>query len=379
MCYDYTAAVKCPDLSNPPYGNVTCDSGSNFRYPEACNFSCDPGYQLTPTSSSVRHCQADATWSGNDAECIGVRCPDLSRPTNGRMSCDNGSSFRHPETCTFTCNHGYRLTTGSNSISRTCRADGTWSGSTARCIVECPSLASPQNGGMTCTNRLENGRCTFTCNHGYHLQGSSEVVCGADGQWRGTPPSCAACDSAADIIFSIDVSGSVSGQFDTVRSFIYGVVNYLTIGGSHASVGVIKFAGSNANRCISLTDYNNKNDLLARIGSLDMSLGSTVGSVAGLSVMRTEFSTSGRPAARKIGIVLTDGRDTSSSDDVIWDAETLRNEGTTIFSVGVANIKRETLENMASRPVNENVFTAASFASLQSIVDSLRPKIWCGP
>ncbi|XP_035685354.1 sushi, von Willebrand factor type A, EGF and pentraxin domain-containing protein 1-like [Branchiostoma floridae] len=128
-------AVKCPDLSCPLHGRMTCDSGSYFRYPEICSFACDvnPGYELTPTSSSVRHCQADATWSGNDAECIGVWCPALSSPTNGRMSCNSGYSFRYPETCTFRCNHGYHLSAGSTS--RTCQADGKWSGRAARC---CP-------------------------------------------------------------------------------------------------------------------------------------------------------------------------------------------------------------------------------------------------
>ncbi|XP_066295739.1 uncharacterized protein [Branchiostoma lanceolatum] len=125
-------AVKCPDLSSPLHGSMTCDSGSNFRYPEACNFACDPGYELTRTSSRERHCQTDATWSGNEAECIGVQCPSLYRPTNGRMSCDSGYSFRYLETCAFSCNSGYGPPGGS---SRTCKADRTWSGSAVRC---CP-------------------------------------------------------------------------------------------------------------------------------------------------------------------------------------------------------------------------------------------------
>ncbi|XP_078603674.1 P-selectin-like [Branchiostoma floridae x Branchiostoma japonicum] len=368
-------AVKCPDLSSPQHGRMTCDSGYSFRYPEICRFACDvhPGYELTSTSSSVRRCQADATWSGNDAECIGVQCPALSNPTNGRMSCNNGSSFRHPETCTFSCNHGYQLSAGSTS--RTCQADRTWSGSAARCVAECPSVTSPQNGRVTCNNHLENGRCTFTCNHGYHLLGSSQVVCGADGRWIGTLPSCAACDSAADIIFSIDVSGSVSGHFDTVRNFINGVVNSLTIGRSHARVGLIKFAGSHAETYISLTDFDNKYKLVSAISSVFDHYSSGEFSIAGLSVMGHEFSTNGRSAARKIGIVLTDGQD-SGSGYVIPDATALRNDGTTIFCVGVADVRRETLDNMASRPVNEHVFTA-SFDNLQTIVDTLRPKVWC--
>ncbi|XP_019614067.1 PREDICTED: uncharacterized protein LOC109462018 [Branchiostoma belcheri] len=364
-------AVKCPDMASPFHGTMTCNSGSEFRYPEVCNFACDRGYELTtPTSSRERRCQTDATWSGNDAVCIGVQCPSLPTPTNGLMSCNNGSSFRYPETCSFACNSGYRL---SGSSSRTCQADSTWTGSAAGCIVECPVLTSPQNGRVDCTDRLENDRCTFSCNHGYHLLGSSQVVCGSDGQWTGTVPICAACDSAADIIFSIDVSGSVSSHFNTVQNFINGVVNSLTIGGNHARVGLIKFAGSSAERYISLT--GSKPTLVSMISTMFNSHGSREPSVAGLSVMRNEFSTSGRLTARKIGIVLTDGYDSSSSA-VISDSQTLRNDGTTIFCVGVASVGIETLNNMASMPVIDHVFTA-TFDNLQTIVDTLRPKVWC--
>ncbi|XP_035683987.1 P-selectin-like isoform X2 [Branchiostoma floridae] len=128
-------AVKCPDLSSPLHGRMTCNSGYSFRYPEACSFACDRGYELTSTSSHERHCQTDATWSGNNTECIAVQCPTLYSPAHGRMSCNHGYSFRYPENCTFSCNHGYNLYAGSTS--RNCPADRTWSGSSARC-TRCP-------------------------------------------------------------------------------------------------------------------------------------------------------------------------------------------------------------------------------------------------
>ncbi|KAI8491499.1 hypothetical protein Bbelb_306990 [Branchiostoma belcheri] len=369
-------AVKCPNISSPLHGAMTCDSGYYFRYPEVCNFTCDRGYELTtPTSSSERRCQTDATWSGNDAVCIGVKCPDLSVPPNGRMTC-NTSSLRYPDsTCTFSCNNGYELATPIMPV-RHCQANATWSGDDATCIgVRCPALSAPANGRMTC-NRGSSFRhpetCTFTCNHGYQLYTGSSRTCQADGAWTGSRPS--SCNGGADIIFSIDVSGSVSGHFDTVRNFISGVVRSLSIGGSYARVGLIKFRFGQADMAISLTDYNAPNDksaLLARIGSLDTSFSSGVSSAAGLSAMRNEFSTSGRPAARKYGIVLTDGQDSSSSA-VISDSLALRNDGTTIFCVGVAGWQEgmETFNNMASWPVNQHVFTA-EFEHLQTIVDAL--------
>ncbi|XP_078687045.1 uncharacterized protein LOC144919468 [Branchiostoma floridae x Branchiostoma belcheri] len=128
-------AVKCPNISSPLHGAMTCDSGYYFRYPEVCNFACDWGYELTtPASSRERRCQTDATWSGNDAVCIGVQCPALSSPANGKMSCDNGNSFRFPENCSFSCDPGYDLQVSGNS-GWTCQADGTWSGGDVTCIA----------------------------------------------------------------------------------------------------------------------------------------------------------------------------------------------------------------------------------------------------
>ncbi|XP_019624498.1 PREDICTED: uncharacterized protein LOC109470157 [Branchiostoma belcheri] len=169
-------AVKCPDLALPLHGTMTCNSGSEFRYPEVCNLACDRGYELTtPTNSSERRCQTDATWSGNDAVCIGVQCPALSIPANGRISCDNGSSFRFPENCSFSCDPGYEIHERGNN-SRTCQADGTWSGSDVTCIGKydthsetCaftetfPTVAAPDNRGTEfMVGFLENFRPTYT-------------------------------------------------------------------------------------------------------------------------------------------------------------------------------------------------------------------------
>ncbi|CAH1272771.1 SELP [Branchiostoma lanceolatum] len=189
-------AVKCPDLSLPLHGSMTCDRGSYFRYPENCTFYCDRGYELTSTRNSVRRCQADATWSRNNAECIGVQCPALSSPSNGGMACDRRASFRFPETCSFTCDPGYELS-GSNR--RTCRADRTWSGSDVTCIgVQCPALSSPSNGEMAC-DRSSSFRfpetCSFTCDPGYELSGSSRRTCQADRTWSGSDVTCIAPDN----------------------------------------------------------------------------------------------------------------------------------------------------------------------------------------
>ena len=56
----------------------------------------------------------------------------LNIPTNGVISCSLGDDgvYSYEDTCSFTCNTGYELT---GSDSRTCRSDGSWSGSDVVC------------------------------------------------------------------------------------------------------------------------------------------------------------------------------------------------------------------------------------------------------
>ena len=42
------------------------------HYEDVCVFSCDNGYHLT--GSDTRTCQNDASWSGNETECIPGEC-----------------------------------------------------------------------------------------------------------------------------------------------------------------------------------------------------------------------------------------------------------------------------------------------------------------
>ena len=61
-----------------------------------------------------------------------VQCRELTDPMNGMISCslgDDGVSL-YEDTCSFTCNTGYKLT---GSDTRTCQGNGSWSGSDVTC------------------------------------------------------------------------------------------------------------------------------------------------------------------------------------------------------------------------------------------------------
>ena len=61
-----------------------------------------------------------------------VTCPLLTAPTNGMTDCSlGGNGIPNPgDVCSFTCNIGYEVT---GSTTRTCQDDGSWSESHAMC------------------------------------------------------------------------------------------------------------------------------------------------------------------------------------------------------------------------------------------------------
>ena len=57
--------------------------------------------------------------------------------------------------------------------------------------VNCGSLTDPANGRVNHTAGTTNGQtATYSCNTGYSLVGDSTRTCQAEGDWSGSPPTC---------------------------------------------------------------------------------------------------------------------------------------------------------------------------------------------
>ena len=138
---------------------------------------------------------------------------------NGQVSHTAGTLFG--QRTTYSCNTGYTLV-GSNT--RTCQADGMWSGNEPTCIsesnltihmwpvmtlytcarsnfyesdiihslvVSCDALTDPANGQVSHSNITTFGQtATYSCDTGYNLVGSSTRTCQADGMWSENAPTC---------------------------------------------------------------------------------------------------------------------------------------------------------------------------------------------
>ncbi|XP_058442915.1 sushi, von Willebrand factor type A, EGF and pentraxin domain-containing protein 1-like isoform X2 [Malaya genurostris] len=180
----------------------------------ACGTRCQSGYQLV--GDSIRLCQGNGSWSGNDPKCVLKTCPPLKIPYYGLAVCKNpdlnlyfdysprNKSFianysasveRLTEPmpidtdCTIKCGHGFYLVGSSN---RNCLPLSKWDGLHTSCKqILCPTLPKIPFGEYDPTDCADQksahgSNCTLICNFGFELKGGpSTKSCGGkrNGVW----------------------------------------------------------------------------------------------------------------------------------------------------------------------------------------------------
>lgn len=180
-------AVDCGGLISPANGSVATPSGTTAG--AQASYSCRTGYRLIGDQN--RTCQASGLWSGGEPLCTLVECETLASPANGSVRSPDGSTVG--ATATYSCLSGFVL---AGSASRTCLADGSWSGAPPTCAaVDCGTLASLPNGSVSTPGGTTRGAvANYACDQGYVLTGSATRQCEDAGTWSGSAPQCTAVD-----------------------------------------------------------------------------------------------------------------------------------------------------------------------------------------
>ncbi|XP_070554253.1 sushi, von Willebrand factor type A, EGF and pentraxin domain-containing protein 1-like [Ptychodera flava] len=172
-----------------------CPSGAYSDTGYAPCLPCPRGtYQPMPRSLECRPCSdgftTDSTGAIDIQFCKEIKCDILQTPLNGTKTCDSLDNAIGT-TCSFTCEHGYRLV---GATVRRCEAktrDGVWSGAQSECqVMTCPPLNSNKLIKIrppSCkTNAMRyQSVCVYECQDGYELQGNDTTECLATGQWSG--------------------------------------------------------------------------------------------------------------------------------------------------------------------------------------------------
>ena len=174
-----------------------------------------------------------------------------------------------------------------------------------------------------------------------------------------------------DVAFLLDSSGSINNagkhNYQIMKDFIKGIVKSFIIGPHDTTVAVATFANLfNFRIQFDFTTHSTAVKVVDAIQNVPYYGGFTFTGYA-LNRVRTELFPQARAGVPRVLIVLTDGR---ANDNVGGPAKALRDMGVHIISVGVGNADYQELEQIASDPTDENVFTT-SFDSVVSLAGSI--------
>jgi CUB/sushi domain-containing protein len=154
-------------------------------------FTCDSGYHIE--GSNTMTCLITRQWSVPLPTCQqgdASNCPTLQPPDNGNIDTtdtDVGAVV------TITCNPGYTLT-GSSRL--TCLATGAWDPAMPTCTGHCPTLNLPDHLNADSNDTTVNTVVLFTCDSGYHIEGSNTMTCLITRRWSVSLPACQQGDAS---------------------------------------------------------------------------------------------------------------------------------------------------------------------------------------
>ncbi|XP_026330613.1 locomotion-related protein Hikaru genki-like [Hyposmocoma kahamanoa] len=150
-------------------------------------------FRLTLSKMSARHSdQYTCTSPGGHTNTITIKvvsvtCPPLNASSPRLRQFTQGTKLGH--VAHFSCQPGFHL---NGSAVLTCMGDGRWSFLPPTCEETfCPMLGSlGAHLSVVEYNSSFGGRAVFQCAWGYRLVGAPGLECEQDGTWSGAVPQC---------------------------------------------------------------------------------------------------------------------------------------------------------------------------------------------
>ncbi|XP_068454822.1 collagen alpha-1(XII) chain [Clinocottus analis] len=174
----------------------------------------------------------------------------------------------------------------------------------------------------------------------------------------------------ADLVLLVDGSWSIGRiNFKTIRNFIARMVSVFDIGPERVQIGLAQYSGDPKTEW-HLNAHPTRASLLDAIANLPYKGGNTMTGMALNFILQNNFKVNVgmRPEARKIGILVTDGK---SQDEIISTSQMLRENNIELYAIGVKNADENELRSIASDPDEIHMYNVKDFKFLVDIVDEL--------
>lgn len=170
----------------------------------------------------------------------------------------------------------------------------------------------------------------------------------------------------------VDGSRSITlKKFQSMQKFMTSIVDQTTVGSDLTRFGVILYS-NDPNSIFTLKQYSSKNNVIQAIAALKSPLGNTyTGKALAYSRQFFDKDKGGRADLRvpQILMVITDG-DATDRNSLVQPSLALRDQGISVFSIGVEGANKTQLEIMAGGDLSK-VFYVDNFDALENLYKNI--------
>ncbi|XP_044859676.1 matrilin-2 isoform X8 [Mauremys mutica] len=246
-------------------------------------------------------------------------------------------------------------------------------------ICKCRKGFALREDGKTCRNKdlcksVDHG-CEHVC---VNMDNSYICKCRKGFVLREDGKMCRRCtEGPIDLVFVIDGSKSLGeDNFEVVKEFVSGILDSLEISPKAAQVGLLQYS-SQVRTEFTLRQFSTAKDMKKAVSQIKyMGKGSMTGLALKQMFERSFTEAEGaRPFSAevpRVSIVFTDGR---AQDEVSEWASKAKQNGITIYAVGIGKAIEEELLEIASEPPDKHLFYAEDFSTMGEISEKLKKRI----
>ncbi|XP_036938266.1 von Willebrand factor A domain-containing protein 2 isoform X2 [Acanthopagrus latus] len=171
---------------------------------------------------------------------------------------------------------------------------------------------------------------------------------------------------AVDLVFALDASGGVGREnFATLRDFVRGLTVQFDINRDVAQVALVAYS-RRATTVFNLDTHDTGSAILKAVGEADY-MGGVASTGAALLHVHSSVLTvakGARPGVNKAVVVVTDG---SGGEDAAVPAQKIRDNGVSLFVIGIGDVQKERLLQIAGS--EERMISVLSYEDLKYFED----------
>ncbi|XP_037529737.1 CUB and sushi domain-containing protein 3 isoform X2 [Rhipicephalus sanguineus] len=173
------------NCGSPDREENSTTTGRDYRVGQEVVYECPTGSLLVGTAS--RKCATSGFWTGAAPSCKYLDCGAPDPVDNGRIVLLHGRTT-YNATVEYVCDTNYTLV---GQPRRICGPEGRWNGTKPSCLQSyCTMLSPVPSSSLDVQGRRYGDRAHYKCDIGHKLIGNDTRYCQLGGTWSGDDPTC---------------------------------------------------------------------------------------------------------------------------------------------------------------------------------------------